>query len=264
MYYYNHNDLFISSPIVAKILGEESKYVDYCVDCESTFREEEDCYFFDEDHAKSEAHRDLAMVHMEYYVFHGSRYAIDECLKPRVSFDGKPLVYATSDYNYALLRAGRFNPQVFSIKEDYNPETGEFKLIELVPGALDYLFNVPGFVYILNRGEFEPNFGTEYVSSSNVDIQHAIKVDNLLAEMKKSGRFEFIEFSDPENEKYWEGVRGGRDGYLRRRAHRVESLGIGMPQEACEPGYSMIEILDLEDFDKLFPDFDYTYGAGNC
>ena len=72
-------------------------------------------------------------------LYHGSNTYIENELIPHKSFHYKPYVYATSDYYYALVRAGKFNPEKLTFKEDYDGEI--FILIELVPNAFEEVFN---------------------------------------------------------------------------------------------------------------------------
>ena len=45
---------------------------------------------------------------MKKYLFHGSQCGTITVLEPRISVGfNKPLVYATDDYRYALVRAGK-------------------------------------------------------------------------------------------------------------------------------------------------------------
>lgn len=156
-------------------------------------------------------------------LYHGSNYLIKNKLEPRVSFDYKKLVYATEDYFYALVRAGRFNPEKLTCKEDYEGKDKPFRLIELAPGAFKEVFDVEGYIYEVDEKLFEPNGPLEYVAKDCVDICKAIKIPNVWEEILKNlEHYELIFYG--EDEEYWKTVNGGRDGYLERRMKRIQKL----------------------------------------
>ena len=85
-------------------------------------------------------------------LYHGSNKYIENELTPHKSFHYKPLVYATSDYYYALVRAGKFDVNKLTFKEDYDGIT--FTLIELVPNAFEEVSNIDGYIYEVDDRTF--------------------------------------------------------------------------------------------------------------
>ena len=156
-------------------------------------------------------------------MYHGSNFLITEKLSPKISFDYKPLVYATDDYFYALVRAGSFYSDKFLLKEDYNGKDTFFRLIELVPDAFKECFNTSGYIYEVNTSSFIQNATLEYVSEKPVEIISCTKIDNVWSEiLKHKDHYELIFHAD--SEPYWKTVRGGKEGYLERRRKRLEKL----------------------------------------
>lgn len=155
-------------------------------------------------------------------LYHGSNHKIEYEIEPRVSFDLKPLVYATDDYRYALLRSGKFDPEKFLIKEDYNGSEYPICLIEIAPNAFKEVFNTAGYIYLVNKDQFEPLRQNEFVSIEPVKIKSRILIENVLEEILNSPDFKLIYYK--ESLSYWKSIRGNKDGYLKRRADRLESL----------------------------------------
>lgn len=159
-------------------------------------------------------------------LYHGSNYFIENELEPRLSFDYKKLVYATDDYFYALVRAGKFNMEKFTCKEDYEGKDKPFRLIELVPGAFKEVFDVEGYIYEVDDDLFKPNGPLEYVAEQRVDIRKVIKIDNVWNEiLKHVAHYKLIFYG--EDEEYWKTVRGGKEGYLERRTKRIQKMKEG-------------------------------------
>ena len=156
-------------------------------------------------------------------LYHGSNYFIANRLEPRVSFDYKKLVYATDDYFYALVRAGKFNPEKLTLKEDYMGKAERFRLVELVPGAFKEVFDVSGYIYEIDEHSFKPNGTLEYVAEEEIDILTATKIHNVWEEIQKNIEHYELIYHD-EADDYWTTVRGGKDGYLERRANRIRKL----------------------------------------
>ena len=155
-------------------------------------------------------------------LYHGSNKSIKGFLKPFKSFHYKPLVYATSDYMYALVRCGRFNPFELTFKEDYSNDA--FRLIELAPNALERVFNTDGYIYVLNDDDFihtDDLMDNEFISNKECTIQDTIYIANILQELLKTN-IEIIRYG--EDAEYWKTVRGGREGYLQRRMARLNKL----------------------------------------
>lgn len=157
-------------------------------------------------------------------LYHGSNKYIENELIPHKSFHYKPLVYATSDYYYALVRAGKFDVNKLTFKEDYDGVT--FTLIELTPNAFEEVFNTNGYIYEVDDRTFVyisdlmPN---EYISHDNCTIIKTIHIENVGQEIKM--RFPHIQIIKyEESNDYWQTVRGGKEGYLQRRRERVERL----------------------------------------
>ena len=157
-------------------------------------------------------------------LYHGSNTYIENELVPHKSFHYKPLVYATSDYYYALVRAGKFDVNKLTFKEDYDGIT--HTLIELIPNAFEEVFNTDGYVYEVDdnlfyrQGDLLPN---EYVCHENCPIIKTKYFENIGHEIKM--RFPHIKIIRyEESNDYWRTVSDGRKGYLQRRKERVEKL----------------------------------------
>ena len=157
-------------------------------------------------------------------LYHGSNKYIENELIPHKSFHYKPLIYATSDYYYALVRAGKFNPEKLTFKEDYDGVV--HTLIELVPNAFEEVFNTDGYIYEVDNSLFvhtDDLMPNEYVCNENCAIIKTIHIDNVGQEILM--RFPHINIiTYEESDDYWATVRGGREGYLQRRQERVEKL----------------------------------------
>ena len=156
-------------------------------------------------------------------LYHGSNKYIENELTPHKSFHYKPLVYATTDFNYALLRAGKFSLEKIMLKEDYNGQV--ITLIELYPGALIDALDTKGYVYIVDDKNFQHTnecMENEYVNSEVVTIVQAYGISNVLKEIIHNPCFKLILYKD--SDEYFKTVRGGREGYLQRRKERVEKL----------------------------------------
>jgi hypothetical protein len=156
-------------------------------------------------------------------LYHGSNNFIQNELEPRLSFDYKKFVYATEDYFYALVRAGKFNPEKLTCKEDYEGKDKPFRLIELMPGAFKEVFDVEGYIYEVDDELFKPNGSLEYVADQNVEINKVIKIHNVWKEiLENAEHYELIFYG--EDEEYWKTVRGGKEGYLERRLNRIKKM----------------------------------------
>lgn len=157
-------------------------------------------------------------------LYHGSNKHIENELIPHKSFHYEPLVYATSDYYYALVRAGKFDVNKLFFKEDYDGYTST--LVELIPNAFEEVFNTDGYIYEVDNRTFVyisdlmPN---EYISHDNCTIIKTTHILNIGEEIKmRFPHIQIIKFE--ESDEYWKTVRGGKDGYLQRRRERVEKL----------------------------------------
>lgn len=156
-------------------------------------------------------------------LYHGSNHYISDQIEPRISFDGVPLVYATDDFFYALVRAGNFKPDKFMLKEDYRGINQPFRLIELYPGAFREAFDCGGYIYWLDEAPFIQNTWNEYISKSPVNYLARLEISNvwniIIAHLDHYELI-FYEGSEP----YWQTVRGGKPGYLKRREERTAAL----------------------------------------
>ena len=161
-------------------------------------------------------------------LYHGSNHLILDAIEPRMSFGYKRLVYATEDYFYALVRAGNFNMERFLLYEDYVGKDKPFRLVEIIPGAFKEVFDVSGYIYEVDDDLFE-TYGdqTEFISNQSVKVIKTIKIDNVWNEMMKHAEhYELISYDN--SEEHWKTVRGGKDGYLKRRTERLNKV-----REAC-------------------------------
>lgn len=156
-------------------------------------------------------------------LYHGSNYFIKDELKPEYCFGVKKLIYATEDYCYALVRAGAFNPLKAFLREEYESPDKPYKLMELYPGAFKDVFDVKGYIYEVEDDLFSINSDNEYITESNVKIVKCTEIPNVWSEMMKySERYELITYE--ESDKHWEKVRGGKEGYLKRRKERISKM----------------------------------------
>ncbi len=161
-------------------------------------------------------------------LYHGSNTYIERKLIPHKSFHYEPLVYATADLYYALVRAGKFDVNEVLLKEDYDGYT--YTLIELVEGAIEKVFNTNGYIYVVNRKAFSHTKDcmlNEFISTEPCDIVDTFYIDNVLDAMNNiydNNFYKFIRYGSDEEKEYWKTVRGGKDGYLQRRAERIRHL----------------------------------------
>ena len=157
-------------------------------------------------------------------MYHGSKTFIEGYLEPRISFACEPLVYATDDYYYALVRCGDFDMSEFLAREDYRGKDEPYQLIELEPNAFEKLFKRPGYIYKLKDSLFEPSSDvSEFVSRTKVPIIETIYIDDIWSEMQKhANKYELIRFE--ESGPYWRNVSGGYEGYIRRKQERLHQV----------------------------------------
>ena len=159
-------------------------------------------------------------------LWHGSNQYIEGQIVPHKSFHYKPYVYATSDPNYALVRCGKFDVDKLLLKEDYDGKT--YTLIELKENAIEEVFNTDGYIYVVEESTFSrtddciPN---EFISAEPCKIVHSLHIENILDNMIfHNYQYKFIRYGSEEEKEYWKTVRGGREGYLRRRQERIDKL----------------------------------------
>ena len=157
-------------------------------------------------------------------LYHGSNKYIENKITPHKSFHYKPLVYATSDYYCALVRAGKFDVNKLTFKEDYDGVT--YTLIELDPNAFEEVFDTDGYIYevddnlFVHTDDLMPN---EYICKENCKIVKTTHIENVGLEIKmRFPHINIIKYEEADD--YWKTVRGGREGYLKRRRERVEKL----------------------------------------
>jgi hypothetical protein len=160
----------------------------------------------------------------DFMLYHGSKYFIKDELEPRMSFACKKLVYATDNYFYALVRAGKFDMTKALIREDYKGPDRPYQLVEVVPGAFEEVFNCKGYIYEVDERSFisSPDV-SEFISEHNVKVERCIVIENVYEELLKNiEHYELVPYEN--SEEIWKTVRGGREGYLERRAKRLEQI----------------------------------------
>lgn len=147
------------------------------------------------------------------YLFHGSQVGGINILKPHVSLEFVSMVYATSDIAYALVRAGK---QLDKIREEYEGLDKPFEIAEIYPESFKDQFDCEGYIYMLDPKDFEYNpETTEFRSEKPVKPVKVIHIDNIWEEMQKiKERYSFVYDG---NEEYWNSVRGGKEGYIKRK-----------------------------------------------
>lgn len=168
---------------------------------------------------------------MTKYLYHGSQNGLITVLEPRISLEFTKHVYATDDYRYALVRAGK---QMDCIREEYYGHDKPFELAECCKGAFEKMFDCSGYVYLLDPKDFyqDPNTG-EYKSDEPVIPVDRIKVDNLLYLMRRINvDGDFYDFHWFYDEEYWNNVREGLDGFLQRKIANKKKLNEILKGEA--------------------------------
>lgn len=153
-------------------------------------------------------------------LYHGSKTEIQNELTPHISLEQIPLVYATDDYDYALIRSGKFIPGEILIREEH--DNGKHSLAELEPGAFKKVFDRTGYIYEVDNSNFKYNYGTEYISNDNAKINKTNKIENVLEEIKKNPNIELVTYENPGD--YWDHVTGGMEGYKERKRASVEAM----------------------------------------
>ena len=149
---------------------------------------------------------------MKNYLYHGSSTSGIQELEPRVSLEYKKLVYATPDFRYALVRAGR---QIDMIREEYYALDEPFELAECYPDAFKKMFSCTGYIYLLDPKDFVKSNDLEYVSEKPVKPIKVLTIDNIWSEMLHHKEwYKFVPYYDAD---FWNTVRGGLDGYLARK-----------------------------------------------
>lgn len=153
-------------------------------------------------------------------LYHGTQIGGLTELKPSISLEFESFVYATDDIVYALVRAGK---QLDEIREEYSGSEEPFEIAECYPNAFKHQFDCSGYVYLLNSKDFELNKETgEYRSRKAVKPVACIDIHNVWKSMNVYGnRFKFVFDGDQE---YWKGVRGGREGFLKRKIENKRKM----------------------------------------
>ena len=155
---------------------------------------------------------------MKKYLFHGSQCGTITVLEPRISVGfNKPLVYATNDFRYALVRAGK---QEDLIREEYYGFGKPFELAEIFKNSFKEQFECKGYIYLLDPNDFEDH-EFEFVSSKPVIPVDRIEIPNIWSYMRRlndDGDFYDLHWHD--DEEYWSTVRGGRKGFIYRKQIR--------------------------------------------
>ena len=153
------------------------------------------------------------------HLFHGTQIGNIKEFEPRISLDlTNKYVYATDDYAYALVRAGK---QLDLIREEYYGFEKPFELAECYPHSIGRMFDCSGYIYLFNPDDFEDHV-YEFVSDKPVKPIDCIFIENIWMEMlKNASRYEIIWHG---NEEYWKGVRGGREGFLKRKLETKRKL----------------------------------------
>lgn len=147
------------------------------------------------------------------YLYHGTQVGGIKELKPMISLEYLSMVYATDDIAYALVRAGK---QLDEIREEYYGKDKPFEIAECYPDAFKHQFDCSGYIYLLDPKDFEYNpETTEYRSQKPVKPVGVMPIKNIWHEMQNiDDTYKFIYNGD---ENYWKTVRGGREGYLKRK-----------------------------------------------
>lgn len=154
------------------------------------------------------------------YLYHGTQVGNIDILKPMVSLEFVSKVYATDDFAYALVRAGK---QLDQIREEYEGHDKPFEIAECYHNAFKHQFDCCGYVYLLNPDDFEYNpETTEYRSDKPVKPVGVMHIDNIWKEMLKN--HEHFRFRFDGDQEYWKTVRGGREGYLQRKLANKQKM----------------------------------------
>ena len=147
-------------------------------------------------------------------LYHGTQVAGIEELKPSISLEFESFVYATEDIRYALVRAGK---QLDEIREEYEGFSKPFEIAECYPDAFKHQFDCAGYIYMLDPKDFEYNpETTEWRSRHVVKPVGIMRMPNILKAMKMHDGSYYKMVYDGDEE-YWKNVRGGREGFLKRK-----------------------------------------------
>lgn len=157
------------------------------------------------------------------YLFHGSNNGQILKLKPSISLEFTKHVYATDSFTYALVRAWK---QLDLIREEYRGNGMPFELAECYPNAFEQMFDCKGYVYLLNLEDFyQDPVNLEYKSDEEVIPVDRVDVPNIWDLMRRiniDNYFYDLHWND--DEEYWKNVRGGRNGFLKRKLERKQKM----------------------------------------
>lgn len=159
-------------------------------------------------------------------LYHGSSTYGLKMLVPHVSLELKKRLYATEDFKYALVRAGR---QLDLIREEYRGIDSPFELCECYPNAFEQMFNCAGTVYILSKEGFRinPDDPDEWITEEDICPVGYTIYRSILTEIKRladQGEFKLVYYGTPEWDEYWTHVRGGLGGFLKRKLERKQKV----------------------------------------
>ncbi len=179
---------------------------------------------------------------MNNFLYHGSSTSHLKVLRPNISLELKPRLYATEDYYYALVRSGR---QLDLIREEYYGLDKPFELCECYPGAFEQMFDAPGSIYTVPKSGFRmnPNDPDEYISDDYAYPVGEMWHNSALRIMREHPeRFKLIFYGTPEWREYWKNVRGGLDGYLERKHERKNKM---MKLRTTQPNVAELNTVKL-------------------
>ena len=164
------------------------------------------------------------------YLFHGSNCGTILALESMISLEFTSHVYATDNWYYALVRAGK---QLDLIREEYYGKDKPFELAECYPDAFKRQFECKGYVYLLDPKDFYQDPETlEYKSDNIVIPVDRVEIPNIWDLMRRlnidGDCYDFHYYGD---EEYWKTVRGGREGFLKRKFANKQKM-LKMRQEA--------------------------------
>lgn len=148
-------------------------------------------------------------------LYHGSNSYIPSTIEPRISYDYKPLVYATDDLRYAILRCSVGG---CAIKEDYDGRN--LTVVELEENAFEKAYNTNGYIYTVDSDLFTNN-GTEWISTNSVKWIEMYPVNNVYNALKIFP-IDIISYKDSRS--YFEEHQIDYNAYMLRRALRNKKL----------------------------------------
>lgn len=157
-------------------------------------------------------------------LYHGSKIEGLSVLKPNISFECEKLVYATNEFEYALIRSGNFDISNFMIREEHYEGDNYHELCELKPGAFKELFDRKGYIYIVKDKYFEQFREAEFISKTKVPIWNCLVIENILDGLVDNTNVDLIWYGTEKWEKYWKNVKGGLNGYIQRKEESLRKV----------------------------------------